>query len=121
MSKLSKELQESLAKTQTPEFKKKIQEVNIRAESTNMVRPADPVGRVKFDICDALTKMKVENKLSNEEFASRLGITQAQGSLITHRKINKISLDFLVSAATKSGTQSQSIRSAVERLSLSFA
>ncbi|MGK5082759.1 hypothetical protein WDW37_05580 [Bdellovibrionota bacterium FG-1] len=122
MTKRSKELLASLEKTETPGFKKRLQKMNENgAESVNMVKSDDTVGRIKFYICGALTKIKVEAKLSNEQFSSCLGITPAQGSLITHRKIEKMSLDFLVEVAARSGAQHPSIRFAVERLSLSFA
>ena len=85
------------------EYKKYLEELedpNYQGGSWALPENATPLEQAKHDICQKVVSYKLDTKISTEEMAQKLQLSQAETEDILYYRIDHFTLDRLVAYAT---------------------
>ena len=97
-------------KDQQKEFKgylEKIEDPNYQGGAYDCPENPTPLEKMKYDICQSLLGYKLSKKLSTKAIAKKINLSQAETEEMLFCRIEKFTLDRLVSYAGKLFTPEQ--------------
>src|ERR1700733_8042055 len=79
----------------------KIEDPNYEGGAYDCPENPTPLEKMKYDICQSLLGYKLINKLNTEDIAKRINLSQAETEEMLFCRIEKFTLDRLVTYAGK--------------------
>lgn len=75
----------------------RMDKILAKAKGSRMLPPnAEPVDRIKYDLCQKFVKYCIEHDVTQRELAQLLDVSESRVSEIVHYHIDKLTLDRLI-------------------------